>query len=64
MTNAIKYGSEHARMQVSQVTEHELAVQVRPPIDHKRDRLDWISISMAQVPGLETELRSAVGGPK
>lgn len=64
MTNTIKYGSEQARMQVSHVTEHELVVQVRLPIDNKHDRLDWISIPLAQVPGLETELRAAAGGSK
>ncbi len=57
MKKTINYSSEAARMHISHVTERDLVVQIRLPIDKKRDRLEWVCVPLEQVPGLETELQ-------
>ena len=64
MKNAIEYGAEDVRMQVSHVTDRDLVLQIRLPIDKKRDRLEWVCVPLEQVPGLETELQSALSGSR
>ncbi len=59
MNSTIEYGSEKVRMNVSHVTEHHLVLQIRRPIDDKRDELEWVCVPLEQVPGLEKELRAA-----
>ena len=64
MKNAIEYGAKDVRMQVSHVTDCDLVLQIRLPIDKKRDRLEWVCVPLEQVPGLETELQSVLTGSK
>ena len=59
-----EYCAKKAGMHVSHVTERDLVLQIRLPIDKKRDRLEWVCVPLEQVPGLETELRSVVSGSR
>ena len=58
--NTIGYGSQEARISVSHVTDGELVLQIRRPVDGTRDQLNWICVPLGQLPDFENEVRAAV----
>ena len=62
MKITVGYGSQEARIHVSHVTDGDLVLQIRRPVDGARDRLDWICVPLVQVPSFENEVRAAVNG--
>ena len=60
MKSTVNYGSKEVWMNVSHVTERHLVLQIRLPVDKKRDRLEWVCVPLEQVP----DLRSALIGSR
>ena len=62
MKNIVDFDSPEARITLSHVSDGDLVLEIRRPVDDKRDRLDWICVPLAQVSGIVGKAHAATNG--